>query len=80
MMENVRHHVKEEESTLFPALRKHLTRARLVELGDELVAAQAAGAHPAPPPGPGQPTPGGGGRRGGRCLDKARDLVRSVRS
>jgi hemerythrin superfamily protein len=36
MMENVRHHVGEEEEALFPALRTHIPRARLVELGMEL--------------------------------------------
>ena len=36
LTENVRHHVAEEEGELFPALRTHLTRARLVELGKEL--------------------------------------------
>ncbi len=36
LMENVRHHVKEEESTLFPAIRKGFTRNELVELGETL--------------------------------------------
>jgi hemerythrin-like domain-containing protein len=37
MMENVRHHIeKEEEDTLFPGLRTHASRPRLVELGREL--------------------------------------------
>jgi hemerythrin superfamily protein len=37
MMENVRHHIEEEEEdTLFPALRTHVPRLRLIELGEEL--------------------------------------------
>lgn len=40
MAENVRHHVREEERELFPLLRKHLNRARLVELGGELTEAK----------------------------------------
>ncbi len=34
MMENVRHHIEEEEEdTLFPALRTHLSRPQLIEMG-----------------------------------------------
>jgi hemerythrin-like domain-containing protein len=36
MMESVRHHVKEEEQTLFPEVRRAMRRPRLRELGDEL--------------------------------------------
>ncbi len=42
LMENVRHHVKEEESTLFPAIRKGFTRTELVELGETLNRAKDA--------------------------------------
>lgn len=41
LIENVRHHVDEEESELFPAVRKALGRNRLVELGEEMAAAKA---------------------------------------
>jgi hemerythrin superfamily protein len=40
LMENVRHHVEEEEKELFPAVRKALGAARLRELGAELIAAR----------------------------------------
>jgi len=37
MMENVRHHIEEEEDeTLFPAVRTHIPAPRLVELGRRL--------------------------------------------
>ena len=36
MMESVRHHVEEEESELFPAVRKALGRRELGELGEAL--------------------------------------------
>jgi hemerythrin superfamily protein len=36
MMEQVRHHVEEEETDWFPKVRAALPRARLKELGDEL--------------------------------------------
>jgi hemerythrin superfamily protein len=39
LMENVRHHVREEEDEMFPAVRAALGRKRLTELGDELQAA-----------------------------------------
>jgi len=40
LMENVRHHVEEEEQDWFPDVRKGLGRKRLQELGDELEAAK----------------------------------------
>ena len=40
LIENVRHHVEEEEGQLFPAVRKSLDTAQLREIGGELVAAK----------------------------------------
>ena len=40
LMENVRHHVKEEEADLFPDVRKALGRKRLAEVGESLEAAK----------------------------------------
>jgi hemerythrin-like domain-containing protein len=40
LIENVRHHVREEEDELFPEVREQLGRRRLRELGDELRAAK----------------------------------------
>ena len=40
-MENVRHHVKEEENELFPEVRTRLGRTRLLDIGVELRAAKA---------------------------------------
>ncbi len=37
LIENVRHHVKEEEKDLFPEVRKALGRKQLAEIGDALV-------------------------------------------
>ncbi|MFB8237557.1 hemerythrin domain-containing protein [Kitasatospora purpeofusca] len=36
LMENVRHHVEEEEKDWFPEVRKAMGRNRLVELGEQL--------------------------------------------
>jgi hemerythrin superfamily protein len=40
MMEQVRHHVEEEETDWFPKVRKALPRARLLELGAQLASAK----------------------------------------
>jgi hemerythrin superfamily protein len=80
LTETVRHHVKEEESTLFPALRKHLTRARLVELGEELAQRKSLAPTRPHPRGPDTPPQAVAVDAVAGALDKARDLVRSVRS
>lgn len=41
LIENVRHHVEEEEQEWFPQVRKALGRKRLVELGEAMLAAKA---------------------------------------
>ena len=40
LIENVEHHAEEEETEMFPELRKHMDQPRLEELGDELAAAK----------------------------------------
>jgi hemerythrin superfamily protein len=40
LIENVRHHVKEEEKDMFPRVRKALDRARLNEIGEALEASR----------------------------------------
>jgi hemerythrin superfamily protein len=40
LIENVRHHVEEEEGDLFPTIRKALDTAQLRKLGEDLVAAK----------------------------------------
>jgi hemerythrin superfamily protein len=41
LIENVRHHVEEEEQEWFPEVRKAMGRNRLVELGERMEAAKA---------------------------------------
>jgi hemerythrin superfamily protein len=49
LIENVRHHVKEEEGELFPKVRDELGRAALGDLGDAMAAAKRiAPTHPHP--------------------------------
>jgi hemerythrin superfamily protein len=55
LIENVRHHVEEEESAFFPLLRANLGRKRLAELGAELDAIRRDAPrlpHPRMPDGP----------------------------
>jgi hemerythrin superfamily protein len=40
LIENVRHHVEEEEGDLFPSVRKVLDKAQLRKIGDDLAAAK----------------------------------------
>jgi hemerythrin superfamily protein len=40
LIENVRHHVEEEEQEWFPQVRKAMGRKRLVELGEAMLAAK----------------------------------------
>jgi hemerythrin superfamily protein len=40
LVENVRHHVREEEDEMFPAVRAALGRKRLTEIGDDMRAAR----------------------------------------
>jgi hemerythrin-like domain-containing protein len=58
LIESVRHHVEEEEQTLFPEVRKELKRKRLTELGDQMEAAKKSA--PRKP----QPEPAGAVGRG----------------
>lgn len=49
LIENVRHHVKEEENDFFPKVRDELGRSALTELGDAMVGAKkVAPTHPHP--------------------------------
>lgn len=49
LIENVRHHVKEEENDLFPMVRDELGRSALADLGDTMVSAKkVAPTHPHP--------------------------------
>jgi len=42
LIENVRHHMEEEEQDWFPKVREGLTRTQLREIGDDLLAAKAS--------------------------------------
>jgi hemerythrin superfamily protein len=78
MMENVRHHVKEEESDLFSDLRDVGTRAELLDLGDALAAAKRHA--PTRPHPRGSDTPPGNVMTApiASALDHAREVGRDV--
>jgi hemerythrin superfamily protein len=75
LIENVRHHVKEEQDELFPEVRAALTRKQLVELGEALeVAKKAAPTRPHPRVPDVPPANLIAGAMSG-MLDKARDTL-----
>jgi hemerythrin superfamily protein len=77
LIENVRHHVEEEEKDLFPRVRKVLGRKTLAELGDRLATAKsAAPTHPHPRM-PNTPPGNLAGGLVGATVDLARDAISS---
>jgi hemerythrin-like domain-containing protein len=55
LIEHVRHHVKEEESELFPKVRRAFTRTELADLGDALADAKASAPKKPHPRSPDEP-------------------------
>jgi hemerythrin superfamily protein len=80
LMENVRHHVEEEEKELFPEVSKRLGRARLDELGDAMGRAKKTvptRPHPrSPDEPPGNLVAGAGAALVDKAMDAGRKLVR----
>ncbi len=80
MIENVRHHVHEEEGELFPFLRAHLGRKHLVELGEALRSAKRYAPTRPHPRAPDEPPANLVPNAVSGALDRARDVVRSARA
>jgi hemerythrin superfamily protein len=82
LMENVRHHVEEEESDLFPKVSKLLGRTRLDELGDAMVKLKkTAPTHPhprSPDEPPGNMVAGAGAALLDSALDTGRKVMRQT--
>jgi hemerythrin superfamily protein len=78
MMENVRHHVEEEESDLFSDLRDVATRAELRELGDALRRARRAAPTRPHPRSPDTPPGNLVAAPIASALDHAREVGRDV--
>jgi hemerythrin-like domain-containing protein len=80
LMENVRHHVREEEDEMFPLVRSQLPRKRLVELGAELEKAKrVAPRHPHPRL-PGTAVEHLLPEAVNSVIDRAKEAVKSVRT
>ena len=79
LIRDVKHHVKDEESEMFPKMRKHMDRKRLVEMGELMAAAKKiAPTHPhphAPATPPGNLVTGAAAG----VMDRARDALREAR-
>jgi hemerythrin superfamily protein len=80
LTENVRHHVKEEESDLFPLLRAKLSKARLHELGAQLEEARAVAPHHPHPRLPAGPSEHLLPDAVSSVIGRAKEAVKSVRS
>jgi hemerythrin superfamily protein len=78
MMENVRHHVKEEESELFPDLRDVATKTELLDLGESLVEAKRRAPSRPHPRGADTPPTNLVTAPIASALDHARDIGRDV--
>jgi hemerythrin superfamily protein len=80
LVENVRHHVEDEETELFPQVNKLLGRQRLDELGDAMAKAKkTAPTHPhprSPDEPPGNLVAGAGAALVDKALDAGRKMVR----
>lgn len=80
MMENVRHHVEEEERELFPDLRDVATRTELLDLADALDAARRRAPSRPHPRGPDTPPANAFTVPISSALDRARDAGRDAAS
>ncbi|MCA1842108.1 MAG: hemerythrin domain-containing protein [Actinobacteria bacterium] len=78
LMESVRHHVKEEERDLFPAVSKVFGRTRLEELGETLARAKDGAPTRPHPRSPDEPPGNIVAGAGAAVMDKARDTGRKV--
>lgn len=78
LAENVRHHVRQEEGDLFPALRRATSRAQLLELGAALERARHFAPSRPHPRSPDVPPAAIVSHTVAGVVDRARDAVRTV--
>ncbi len=76
LIENVRHHVREEEGELFPSIRKAATRAQLQEIGARLEQARRTAPTRPHPRSPDEPPAAIVSDVVAGVVDRARDMVR----
>jgi hypothetical protein len=80
LMEQIRHHVGEEEHDLFPAVADGLSDERLAELGEELESAKSAVPTRPHPHAPDTPPGNAASSLGAGVVDRARDFVEKLTS
>ncbi len=78
LMENVRHHVEEEEGELFPKVREVLKRKALTELGEAMEKAKKVAPTRPHPRAPDTPPGNVAAGAGAAVVDKARDAVKKA--
>ncbi|HEY2815457.1 MAG TPA: hemerythrin domain-containing protein [Acidimicrobiales bacterium] len=78
LIENVRHHVKEEEKDMFPRVRKALSRDQLAELGDLIVRAKKVSPTRPHPKAPDEPPGNAVAGLVAGLIDRVRDSAASV--
>ncbi|MEY2434728.1 MAG: hypothetical protein QOC92_4453 [Acidimicrobiaceae bacterium] len=78
LIENVRHHVKEEEQEMFPAVRKAVSRSDLEELGDVLARAKKVAPIRPHPKAPDEPPANAIAGLVSGLIDRARDVGRQA--
>jgi len=80
LIENVRHHVEEEEEELFPKVRKALSADQLEEIGEALAGAKKLAPSRPHPKAPDTPPGNIAAGTGAALLDKARDAGRRAKA
>ena len=78
LMENIRHHVKEEEGELFPKLRKLMSNAQLEALGAAMKQAKGKAPTRPHPMAPDEPPGNFISSALAKILDSGRDMVRAA--
>ena len=77
LMENVRHHIQEEEGDMFPRARRALTAGELVDIGEGLTALKTLAPTRPHPNAPDEP-PANLANLGAAGIDRARDSADAV--
>jgi hemerythrin superfamily protein len=80
LIENVRHHVEEEEGELFPTVRKGMGRKALAEIGQAMEEAKKTAPTRPHPKAPDEPPGNIVAGAGAALVDRVRDKARRVRT